>query len=263
MPSHPSNHPPHLARWLLPSLTHWVWLLIFATLLTGPWRTALVSADGDPCWHWRLGEEMLATGRIVDTDTLSHTRYGAPFLTKEWLSEVLLAVGGAFGGLTGVAVVGALIIATTFGLLHRQLLREGNDVLTTTLVILLAAWASTTHWIARPHLFSLLFTVLWHGELRRYLASVNGPVGAAVPSRPLSRFLGRLGTAAPTRLAISLAVLTVFWVNLHGGFLVGFILLGIYWTGALIDTVRDWLDSKRLGSAGASPSTSAPSVGRC
>ncbi|MDW8345112.1 MAG: hypothetical protein RMM51_11580, partial [Verrucomicrobiae bacterium] len=66
-------------------------------------------------------------------------------------------------------------------------------------------------WIARPHLFTLLCLVLWNSTLRR---------------EPSWRWYAGL----PALMAL--------WVNLHGGFLAGFITLGCYWVGALWE--RDW-----------------------
>jgi hypothetical protein len=66
--------------------------------------------------------------------------------------------------------------------------------------------ASSVHWLARPHLVSLLFVVLFAVILEQARA-------------------GRFG-----RLWL-LPLLTVPWANLHGGFFVGVMLVGIYAAG--------------------------------
>jgi hypothetical protein len=194
--------------------------MLLLLLLAQPWRTTMVAADGDACMHWRVGEWMLENKQIIRADVFSHTRTGAPIISKEWLSEILFALAGRLGGLYGIAVVGALLIATTFALLHRQLLREGNDALVATGVTLLAASAACTHWLARPHAFSFLMILLWNGALRRFQRT--GDV------RPLLTTLGGL---------------TLLWVNLHGGYLAGFLVLGMYWTGAAMER-----DRRKLGA---------------
>jgi hypothetical protein len=191
-----------LTRWLLPSLTQWVWVMLLVVLLSPWWRSAMVNSDGDSCFHWRVGTWMLEHREILRQDVFSHTRSGAPIISKEWLAEILFAAGGEALDLYGLVVVAALVIATTFALLHRQLLRAGNDPLVATGIVLLAAWASSGHWLARPHVFSFLLVVLWHGELLRF---------------------ERDGGAA--RLAATLAGLMVLWVNLHGAFLAGLLSL--------------------------------------
>jgi hypothetical protein len=209
--------------WLMPSLTQWLWLMILLILLAQPWRTMMVASDGDPNLHWRVGEYMLETGHIpIRTDVFSHTRYGQPIVTKEWLSELIFALAGRVAGLYGLVVVAALLIATTFALLHRQLLRETGNHAVAIFVALLAAWAACTHWLARPHAFSFLLAVLWSDALRRFERD-----------------------ASVRRLGIVLGVLTLLWVNLHSGYLAGFITLGVYWLGTAIELVRGRSDPAR------------------
>src|SRR5436853_5358251 len=86
-------------RWLLPSVTHWLWLLLFVMLLSQPWRTAMVASDGDTCMHWRVGEWMLQHGQIVRTDVFSHTKFGQLVVSKEWLAEIIFALAGRAAGL--------------------------------------------------------------------------------------------------------------------------------------------------------------------
>ena len=69
-------------KWLLPSVSHWLWLLLFAILLTPPWPTRMVARDGDPCRHWAVGEQMLQTRDIMRVDTFSHTRAETPIIAK-------------------------------------------------------------------------------------------------------------------------------------------------------------------------------------
>ena len=211
----------------MPTLTQWLWLTILLILLAQPWRTMMVASDGDACMHWRVGEYMLETGQIpIRTDVFSYTRYGQPIVSKEWLSELIFAVAGRAAGLYGLCVVAALLIATTFALLHRQIIRETGNHAVAIFVALLAAWAACTHWLARPHAFSFLLAALWIDALRRF--DRGGP---------------------PLRLAASLGVLTVLWVNLHGGYLAGFITLGVYWCGTVVEWVLVRSDSVRADAA--------------
>jgi hypothetical protein len=206
----------------MPSLTQWLWLMILLILLAQPWRTMMVASDGDPCLHWRVGEYMLEMGHIIRADVFSHTRYGEPIVSKEWLSEIIYALAGRRAGLYGLVVVAALLIATTFALLHRQLVRETGNHAVAIFVALLAAWAACSHWLARPHAFSFLFAALWCDALRRFDRDASGP-----------------------RLGLALASLTVLWVNLHSGYLAGFITLGVYWLGTVIELFLGRTDGAR------------------
>jgi hypothetical protein len=202
------------SRWLLPSVSHWLWLLLLVMLLSPPWRTAMVASDGDACMHWRVGEWMLQHRQLIRTDEFSHTRFGQPVISKEWLAEIIFALPGS---LFGIAVIGALLIATTFALVHRQLVRAGNDLLVATAIAILGVWAASGHWLARPHAFSFLMMFLWNEALRRQRVWL-------------------------------LPVLTVLWVNLHGAFLAGFLVLGAYWGGAVLE--RRWDRVRALSITG-------------
>lgn len=210
--------------WLMPSLTQWLWLVILLILLAQPWRTMMATSDGDTCMHWRVGDYMLHTGHIIRADVFSHTRFGEPIISKEWLSEIIFALAGRIGGLYGLCVVTALLIATTFALLHRQLVRETGNHAVAILVAFIAAWAACTHWLARPHAFSFLMAVLWSDALCRF--------ERGEPAR---------------RLLVTLGVLTLLWVNLHSGYLAGFITLGVYWFGAVIELFLARTDQTRSG----------------
>lgn len=214
---------PRFVSRLLPSLTGWLWFVLLLTLLAQPWRTTMLVSDGDACMHWRCGEWMLQNRQLLRADSFSHTRLGVPATPKEWLAQITFALAGRQAGLTGLAVVGALLIATALALVHRQLIREGNDALVATLVTLLAAWASSAHWLARPHAFSFVLAALWCLNVRR------------------------LDRGEP-RATLALAGITALWVNLHGAYLAGFLLLGAYWLGAFIE--RDRLKLRRFTVAG-------------
>lgn len=191
----------------LPTLPQWLGILLLLILTTAGWRTAMVASDGDTCMHWRVGEWMLQHRQLITHDVFSHTRFHAPVISKEWLSQIIFAIAGRLAGLTGLAWIAAVVLAATFALLYRQLLRAGHDLFVSTGIILVVLWAASSHWLARPHLFSLLLMVLWCDSLRR------------------ERWL-------------RLPALMLLWVNLHGGFLAAFLVLAAYWLGAALE--KNW-----------------------
>lgn len=194
-----------------------IWLVFFLGVCLSNWRLVLISADGDPCWHWQQGNWMIEHRAIIRRDPFSHTRAGDPMVSKEWLSEVLFAVAGNALGWNGVVFIAALLIASTLALLHRQLLAEGSDILLSTLLVLLAASACTNHWLARPHLYTLLFVVVFAWQLRSFDRD----------------------RVQPRQLFARLVPLTALWTNLHGGFLSGLTLIGIHLLGNAVRWVTD------------------------
>jgi hypothetical protein len=101
--------------------------------------------------------------------------------------------------LPGLNLLTAALVAATFALVWASL--EGPPLLRSA-IVLLAATTSAVYWSARPHLFTLLLTaaVVWLSIRAR-----RGYRRALYASLPLMGL----------------------WANLHGGFLAGFLLLGV------------------------------------
>ena len=209
-------------RWM-PTIGLSLWLIFVLGLMLSQWRLVMINADGDACLHWRIGNWMIEHHAVIRADQFSHTRHGAPLISKEWLSEVLFAAAGDALGWNGIALLAAVLIATTLWLLHRQLLMEGCDVLLATALTLLAAMAGRNHWLARPHLFTLVFAVVLTGIMRRFDR-------------------GQLGVRS---LFWRVVPLMVLWVNLHGAFFTGLVIIATFFAGNAIGMMTAPSDARR------------------
>ena len=199
----------NIRRLLLPSLSGWLWLLFFVGLSLSDWRLVLINADGDACLHWRIGNWMIEHHAVIRADQFSHTRLHAPLVSKDWLSEIAFAAAGNALGWNGVVLLSAALIATNLYLLHRLLLKEGNELVLSTSLVLLAAMACSSHWLARPHLITHLLTLIFLWHLREFDRE-------------------RITAMA---LAAWLIPLMILWANLHGAFFTGFVLISVYLAG--------------------------------
>jgi hypothetical protein len=172
-------------------------------------------SDCDTGWHIRTGEWILANRQVPLHDVFSFSKPGAPWYAWEWLSEVLFAKITAFGGLQALVLFSIIMLSVTFTALFLLVRRKANPVIAIC-VTMLAAAAGSIHWLARPHLFTLLFLVLFYAALeqvregRTRLAGV--PVLAAFP------------------------VITILWTNLHGGFFVGVLMIAAYGAAELLQS---------------------------
>jgi hypothetical protein len=209
-------------RWWLPSVTIVIWLVFFLGTILSPNRAMLVASDSDPCWHWQEGNWMLQHHAILRTELFSHTRAGAPLVDLWWLSEIVTAVAGNLLGWNGIVLVAAILCATCVSLLHRQLLAEGNDLVLSTVLTLLATAVCAIHWLARPHLATLLLVLVFAWQLRWFAR----------------------GRTTTRKLMLLLPALTALWANLHGAFVFAFVLIGIYWAGAMMTWLRTTPDQK-------------------
>lgn len=165
----------------------------------------MLNSDGDLARHLRHGRYMLEHGGLIHTDPFSYTRSGAPFVGFEYGSQILYALSERVGGVAGVAILAGLLIGLTYALLARFLLRRGVEPLLAYLTTILAALAGAGHWLARPHLFTFVAVVLLMALLER------------APNKPLLPFIALFG----------------IWTNIHGGFVYGWILIGLYLIGSL------------------------------
>jgi len=201
-------------RYVLPRQEDVFFLTIFAAvMLLGP---RLMNMDGDLGRHLTIGRYILDQHTIPTQDIFSHTMYGEYLTPHEWLAQVLFAYSFKFAGLDGVVFLSSLIIAGTFTLVFRLSLDKGELLLVALPITILAAAAASVHWLARPHIFTMLFTILWIIELEKW--------------RQNKQFYWW-----------SLPILMLVWVNVHGAFIIGLLIWGIY--------LVDHLLSGRLSSS--------------
>ena len=151
----------------------------------------LTPIQTDTWWQLRAGQDMWNSGRVVLTDTYSHTAHGAFWANHEWLAEVIFYAIFRVGGLGSLTLFAAALIMCAWALTWR-LMR--GPVQQKFIWALLALPPSAVWWEPRPHAFSLLFIIL-------------------------TVFL------MVSRRYWWLPPIFLVWANVHGGVLLGFVLL--------------------------------------
>ena len=224
-------------RWLIPSVGDLIFVAFVGALSCTALSVRLLE-DAGTGWHIRTGQIILANHAIPQVDPFSSTMAGQRWFAWEWLYDLVAGHLESVAGLNGVTLLTAIVIAATFSGTFFVLRRNGTNFIVSLILVLLAASASTLHFLARPHVFSWLFAVIWFSLLDGATVK-NFKFGSARLSR------GQLWVMPP---------LMVLWANLHGGFLIGLILIGIYWIGASWrwlrlkeDRIEDVLDKVRAG----------------
>jgi hypothetical protein len=161
--------------------------------------------DTDTWWHLRAGQWILENHQIPRVDTFSYTREGASWEYPGWLVEVpLLLIYQTFGP-GGMNIWTAVLVTLAFWFVWKTL--SGGEFLKA-FVIILSATASGVYWAARPYLVTFLFTAMYLWILETYCWHKEGNKVTRIWWLPL---------------------LMIIWVNSHGGFIVGFIMWGVYW----------------------------------
>ncbi len=212
------NVTPAWVRWTMPSISDLIFVVVLGVLVLTPLSVKLLN-DAGIGWHIRTGQQILATHAVPRVDPFS-SQIQKAWIAWEWMYDVLVGGLESSAHLNGVVWFTAVVIAGTFAALFRLILRLGTNLLAALVLTLLAIAASMIHFLARPHVLSWLFVVIW----LRILDSGESVAGK------LDRRLWFL------------PVLMLIWVNVHGGFLLGFVLIAIYWVGSL----WTWLRMKEI-----------------
>jgi hypothetical protein len=195
------NKPTTKYSFLIPSIAD---ILLVSIFLFQAFQAGIgLLADCDTGYHIRTGQYILRTLSVPRHDIYSFITPAIPWTAHEWLSEVIMALVYKPFGLTGVVIFFAYLIASVYYLLFRIVRRNGGNILAEILVILLVITSSEIHWLARPHIFSLLLLVLWYFLLDEF------------------QYRNR-------NYLYILPFLMLLWVNLHGGFMIAFVLTGVY-----------------------------------
>lgn len=193
-----------------------------------------ISMDTDSWWHMRTGQWILENGAIPKSDPFSFTHNGQAwrYPSAAWLSQITMyGLYARFGpGMLNLYV--AALVTLAFVFVHFTL---SGGLFTRAFTLILAAATSGVYWAARPYLATFVLTAVFLWILEDY----------------------RWGRS--NRL-LWLPLVMIAWVNLHPGFAVGFILVGIYALSAGVDWLRsNWEGrGRRFDGAGLRAGLSGP-----
>jgi len=231
--------PPSPLRWL-PSP-----VAILAIALGGVMFAITVTKgvqDPDFFWHITTGKLIAETGSVPSADPFSFTWYGRPWTPHEWLSELLI-----YWLVSGLGRIGALLVfglfpVAIFAVLAAALTRNaGARVMSLALPFALGAFVLIGYVTLRPQAVSwlMLAILLW----------------ALLEARP----------DRPRRLLL-LVPFFVLWANLHGVYVIGLGVVGVYTIFTLLgrtpmSPARGWALATLAGCTAASMLTPAGPIG--
>lgn len=167
--------------------------------------------DPDFWWHLRTGEYIVETATIPHADVFSLTNAGQPWVTHEWLTQVVFYLLFRLGSFPALIITFAAVIAAALAFVYARC--PGKPYVAAA-AVLLAALASAVTWGVRPQMVSLLFTSIYLWVLDS--ADAQGK-------------RRRLWILIP---------LMLLWVNMHSGYALGIAILSIYAFGAAIHHIR-------------------------
>ena len=177
-----------------------VFLLIFLIAA----RTPL---DGDMWWHLRSGEVTYQNHSVLLEDEFSFSRSGQFWINHSWLGQVILYFSFDHFSYVGLSLCVAMAAVVGFYFISLQI-REVN--LINSFVLLLGAMTASTVWSPRPQIFSLICFAVCGYILFLYR----------------KRGFQKLWVLLP---------LFGLWSNLHGGYPLGLMLIGLVFAGEFLN----------------------------
>ncbi len=110
----------------------------------------------DLAYGVRTGELILAAGALPAVDTYTFTVAGEPWTDQQWLAQVAFALVHRAGGWELLAVLRAVMVAATFGLVIAASLARGAAPRTASILALLAFLVAAPALALRPQLIGIL-----------------------------------------------------------------------------------------------------------
>lgn len=153
-------------------------------------------SDPDFWWHLSTGRYIVDTHTIPRVDVFSFTNAGRPWITHEWLAEIFIFAIYTLGSFPLLMLVFAALITLSFVFVYA---RSPGKPYIAAFAMMLAALATAPTWGVRPQMLSLLLTSVFLWILDRKDRSVW-----------------------------LLPLLMLLWVNLHSGYALGIVIVGVY-----------------------------------
>ena len=177
-------------------------------------------------WHLAAGDLIRDHGNIPFRDPWSFTSGGKQWFNLSWLWDVFASALFRYTNFSGLVFFVVACGAAIVGYLTSICLRSGVSAIAVCFSVLPAcllypAFAAfpNIYLAASPNISTMLFSVIFYGECLK-----------------------------PTRRVFFLPAIMLLWANLHGGFLLGFLIVGVFCGVALLR--RDWVNFKIYGFVG-------------
>ena len=166
-------------------------------------------SPNDFWWHLKIGELISTTGSIPTTNIFAWTLPAAqPFIYGAWLGEYLFYQLYLLGGVELLLCTRTVLMVLTLALVGYEARRRTGSWRLAALPVLLVGLMSLNNLIVRPQIWSWLPFVMFYLLLSAY---ADGGLR--------------------DRWLWFLPLLMSFWVNAHGAFVLGPVLLGIFLVG--------------------------------
>lgn len=181
-------------------------LLVTPMLLLVFFRYAALSTvaptDYDYWWHVKTGQYIVETGTLPRVDVFSYTVAGSPWVAHEWLTDLLLFRVQQQVGYVGNVILFALLSTLTALVVYATCRLWSLGEPTATVLMMWASSMAVGSGNVRPQAMTVLLIAVFALLLTRYRRGQKRGLWALPP-------------------------LMALWANLHGGYIMGLVLLGL------------------------------------
>jgi len=190
-------------------------MLVAIWLISVCYAGGLTLADPDLWGHTLYGRRAIDQGVLTEqVDPFSYTEPGAQWTNHEWLTEYQYGWLWTQYGNAGLWMWKAALVLVLFLIAGKQIFQTNCSVPAAILLLVFSAFSLSEFAVfIRPQISTFVLLIATLFILRRYWDHPN------------------------TKGVYLLPVLTFFWVNLHGGFLAGLGIQGLFLLGYFI---RQW-----------------------
>jgi hypothetical protein len=185
-------------HFVAPKLKHlWMGLPFFLMLLKGFIMTIPLF---DFWWHLKMGQIIVEKSGIPRTDLFSFTAAGKLFVVQNWLAEIFFYGLFRIGGVPFIVFANSTLLAFVLIPIHCICRKATGSLAASVFSVSLVAICIQSN--VRPQIFSFLLFAIYYWLLVSYCDGKQNRIWC-------------------------LPVLMIFWVNLHGAFVLGLALISL------------------------------------
>lgn len=184
----------------------WPWIILAAF---GFYVSLVPLLPNDFWWHLKIGEIIFQQRTIPQTNMFSWALpASAPFTYGAWLAELLFYLLYRLGDVALISCVRTVLVLVAFGLIGIEAQRQARSWRLATLPLLFLTLMTLNNLNVRPQIWSWVPFALFYLLLSRFAE-------------------GELDQ----RWLLLLPLLQIFWVNVHGTFVLGPIMVAMFLAG--------------------------------
>jgi hypothetical protein len=187
-------------------------------------------ADPDTWWHAEVGRQILKAHAVPSLELYSWTAHGSGWIAFQWLGELVIGIAAQTGNLRTMTSLLMLVAAALMLLLYYWAYLTSGSAESAFVSCCILLPLLSGYFTLRPQLFAHLFVLMTLICLEHFRRGRSRAVWFLPP-------------------------LFLIWVNTHGSFLLGFIVIALYWFSGVVRVPgfewRSWSAKERLHLAAA------------